>query len=230
VSGSTRRAWTDVEIESLRRWYADERTDLISQALGRPVSSVHRKANAMGLRKSRELIIEMARERTTRPGHGSHAVRFQPGLTPWNKGSPGTTGRHPNTAAHHYTAGNISGRAAQLLLPIGTLRVNSDGVLERKVTELPGGPHLRWHPVHRLVWEAANGPVPQGHLVVFRPGRKTTELEKITMDALELVTRAENMRRNSVHSKYPPELARLAQLRGVLSRAINKRTKDAETT
>ena len=83
--------------------------------------------------------------------------------------------------------------------------------------------------MHRLVWEAACGAVPDGHIVVFRPGRKTTDPDKITLDALELLTRAENMRRNSVHSKYPPEVARLVQLRGALTRQINRKAKEAKT-
>lgn len=51
-------------------------------------------------------------------------------------------------------------------LPIGSVRVVPGGsahttwILEKKVNDLPGPNHVRWHPVHRLVWEAANGPVP----------------------------------------------------------------------
>ena len=82
--------------------------------------------------------------------------------------------------------------------------------------------------MHRLVWMAANGPLPAGHIVVFKPGRRTTELEAITLDAVELISRAENMRRNSVH-QLPPELARLVQLRGVLIKTINRKAKEAET-
>ncbi len=84
--------------------------------------------------------------------------------------------------------------------------------------------------MHRLVWIAANGPVPEGHIVVFKPGRRTTELKEITPDAVELITRVENMRRNTVHAKYPRELARLVQLRGVLSRQINRKAKEAKTS
>ena len=112
--------------------------------------------------------------------------------------------------------------AAKLVQPIGTLRINYDGYLDRKVSDLPGPPHRRWHPVHRLVWEAAHGPVPKGHVVVFLPGKFSNIEHEITLDRVELITRRELMRRNSVHTVQPPELARITQLRGALARQINR--------
>jgi hypothetical protein len=47
----------------------------------------------------------------------------------------------------------------------------------------------------------------------------------ITLGRLELISRAENMRRNSYHTRYPKEVAQLIQLRGALNRQINKRLK-----
>lgn len=82
---------------------------------------------------------------------------------------------------------------------------------------------MRWKPVHRLVWERANGPIPAGHAVVFRPGRKTADPELITLDAIELVTRAELMKRNTIH-RYGPEIASIQKLRG----SIRRRIKQAE--
>ena len=157
-------------------------------------------------------------------------TRIQPGATPWNKGKPGSTGTHAACRATQFHKGRPASEARNYL-PIGSLRVCADGYLERKTTDDPAIARARrWIAVPRIVWEAANGSVPAGPLVVFRAGRRTTDIEKITLDALELVTRAENMRRNSVHSKYPPEVARLVQLRGALTRQINRKTKEVETT
>jgi hypothetical protein len=156
-------------------------------------------------------------------------TRIQPGATPWNKGRPGSTGTQPGCRATQFKKGRPA-QDARNYVPIGSLRICADGYLERKLTDDPGVvPARRWVAVHRTVWEAAHGAIPAGHIVVFRLGRKTTDLDKITLDALELLTRAENMRRNSVHSKYPPEVARLVQLRGALTRQINRKAKEAET-
>lgn len=122
--------------------------------------------------------------------------------------------------ATQFKAGVRSGKAAQHWVPIGSLRVNSDGYLDRKVREDHGS--RNWVCVHRLVWEEANGPTPAGHAVVFKPGRRTTSIDQITLDALELVTRAELMRRNTIH-RYPRELKQAIRLVGKLRRTIEDR-------
>jgi hypothetical protein len=222
------RPWTAVELECLRRWYATERSETIAQALGRNVGTVYQKAQKLGLRKDIETIAQMARERTTDPSHGSHRTRLQPGQTPWNKGQPGSTGMHANSRAYHFKPGRPV-HEAHNYQPIGSLRINADGYLDRKVSDDKTlAPARRWVALHRLVWEAAHGPVPADHIVVFRPGRRTTDPDAVTLDAVELVSRAENMRRNSVHSRYPPELARVVQLRGALNRQINRKAREAQ--
>ena len=59
------------------------------------------------------------------------------------------------------------------------------------------------------------------------PGRKTTDPALITLDALELVTRAELMARNTVQN-LPKPLAQLVQLRGALKRQITRRARATE--
>lgn len=120
----------------------------------------------------------------------------------------------------------MSGAAQHNYVPIGTERIK-DGVLARKVTDDPSMyPARRWVPVHRMVWEAKHGPVPAGHVVRFLPGMKTLVASEITENKLELVTLAENMRRNTLH-RYPKDVVQLIQLRGALNRKINRRSKQA---
>jgi hypothetical protein len=78
--------------------------------------------------------------------------------------------------------------------------------------------------VHELVWVRANGPVPPKHIVVFKPGMRSAVLEEITVDRVECISLAENMKRNTRHN-LPPELNEVVQLRSVLTRQINKRMK-----
>lgn len=217
-----RHLWTAQEQALLCAFYHDTPTRGIAVALGMTEAQVYTQAFRLGLQKSRALIAEQARDHTSMPAHHSHRSRFGKGNVPWNKGTHWTSGGR--SAETRFKAGTLNGRAAQLALPVGTLRIVGNN-LERKVGTTSGSPHLRWHPVHRLVWIAAHGPVPAGHLVVFRPGMHTHAEAEITVDRLELVTYAENMRRNSVHTVLPPELARVAQLRGALTRQINRRSR-----
>ncbi len=103
--------------------------------------------------------------------------------------------------------------------PVGTYRINADGYLDRKIKD-EGRPQDRWERVHRLVWIEHRGPIPEGHIVVFKPGRRTTDLEAITVDALECITRRELAARNTIQ-RYPPELQSAMRLAGKLRRRIH---------
>ena len=116
----------------------------------------------------------------------------------------------------------MSGAAQHNYVPIGSLRVTKYGSLERKVTDDPSlYPARRWRPVAHLVWEAEHGPIPSGHVVRFKPGMHTIEEAEITLDRLECITLAENMRRNTLH-RYPTEIVDAIRARAVLNRRINR--------
>lgn len=216
-----RRCWTPEEVVHLRLWFADHRTIDVARALGRPYTSVAQKAAALGLAKSKGYLNGSCSGRLD--GVRGMGTRFQPGMQPWNKGQSYQAGGR--SAETRFKPGRAP-QEARNYVPIGTLRINRDGYLERKVTDDQTlAPVRRWTAVHRLVWIDAHGPIPDGHAVCFKSGRRTTELEEITPDALELVTRAELMRRNTFH-RYGKDVARLVQLRGAITRQINKRAKD----
>lgn len=225
---SKRQLWMAADLALLRSSFAHSRTDELAKLLGCCYGRVARKAAALGLRKSAEYLASPDAHRLD--GIKGQGTRIQPGNVPWNKGIPGSTGTQLGCRATQFKPGRPAAEARNYK-PIGSLRISKDGYLERKVTDDPTlMPVRRWEGVHRLVWEATHGPVPAGHIVVFHAGQNNTDPDSITADRLELVSRAENMRRNSVHSKYPPELVRLVQLRGALSRQINRRAKEAEQT
>lgn len=218
-------AWTDAECAMLRRLYPDHTGAAVAEAIGRPIKGVYLKARALGLRKSDAFLASEASGRIRRGQTDPRckAGQFRAGQDPWNKGlhyMPGGGNAHtrfqpgrPPEYSHNYK-------------PIGALRISHDGYLQRKTTDDRRlAPMRRWECVHRLVWQAAHGPIPAGYIVVFRAGRKTTDLARITPDALEIVTRAELISRNSVHN-LPKPLAQLVQLRGALVRQINRRSKN----
>lgn len=218
-----RRRFTEFEVAYLRANFPTTQTQAIAAELGRDEGSVNRKAYALGLHKSAEYLASPAACRLRRGDNVGAAFRFKKGLVPANKGTrrPGyAPGRMAST---QFRKGERRGASARNWLPIGSVRVNADGYLDRKVRD-DGPPQNRWRAVHRLVWEEANGAIPPDCAIVFKGPRTTVEAE-ITVDRLELVTRAELGRRNCIHNNYPKELVRLVQLRGALVRQINKRTK-----
>ena len=220
-----RRYWTPVELRKLRRTFPTTKTADLAREFGRHPSCVSHKAYSLGLSKAAEYLADTARSGRT-DGKRGLTTRFKPGQTPWNKGRKGwkAGGRSVDT---QFKPGRLP-QWAPNYAPIGTYRINHEGYLEQKTTDDRRlAPTRRWVGVHRLVWEAAHGPVPPGHAVVFKPGRRSAEVAQITVDGLELVTRAELMRRNS-HHNLPPEVSQLIQLRGALNRKIRNRTKAHE--
>lgn len=211
--------------ETIRRNYPMWPAFLIGALIDRSASSVFQRAVRLGVKKHpghwRNPMAHLWNA-TSHPN--SIAARFKPGQVPANKGvrRPGyAPGRMAET---QFKKGQMYGAARHNYVPVGTLRICADGYLERKVTDDHPVPARRWVAVHRMVWEAAHGPIPKGHIVRFRAGMKTTNLEQITVDKLEMVTHAENMRRNTVHN-YPKPIVRMIQLRGALNRQINRRRK-----
>lgn len=212
------KSWSDIEVAVLRRFYADTPSSAIAAALRRPVHQVYGKAQKLGLKKSDDYLAGPHSGRTD--GTIGVSGRFQPGLTPWNKGKPGSTGNHPNTRRTQFKKGEMRGAAQRNYVPIGSMRISKDGYLEVKTNDDHPVPARRWVAAHRLAWEAVHGPVPQGHIVVFLPGMRTAKPEEITADKLECISKAENMRRNTLH-RYPKEIADAIRARAVLNRRIN---------
>ncbi|MEY5099046.1 MAG: hypothetical protein RJA36_1765 [Pseudomonadota bacterium] len=225
-----RHDWTPAEDAVLLEHYANTRTQILADRLGLRYVQVARRAHKLCLKKSEAFLAgpQGGRLQAGQVDDAHHHIgRFKRGHQTWNKGVSYQPGG--NVASSQFKAGNVSGRAAELVQPVGAFRVNSSGYLDLKISNQPGPQNLRWRGYHRVVWERAHGPVPAGMVVAFKPGRRTTDPELVTLDALELVAQAEMMRRNSYHTNLPPEWAKLVQLRGALTRQINTKAKAAAT-
>jgi hypothetical protein len=225
----THRFWTEVEVELLVRNYADSRTDDIATALDRPVHQVYAKAKRLGLAKSQAYLDSPAACRLRRGEHVGKAFQFSKGHVPANKGlhRPGYSIGRGRMRETQFKPGTRAGVAGSNWKPVGAYRTDSDGMLLVKVSDVVAATWtVNWRYVHKLVCEQANGPIPDGYVLRFRDGMKTADPELLTVDRLELLTHAENLARN----RLPPELQKLAQLRGVLTRVINRKAKEAETT
>lgn len=209
-----RKPWTSHDESRLFLLYPNTPMPELTKLFERPYWSIYNKAYAMGLRRSDEYLAGEHACRLRREDNPGTGTRFQKGQTSWNKGISYTAGGR--SAETRFKAGTLSGKAAMLLQPIGTERVTKDGIRQRKVCD-DGPPQRRWKSVHMILWEEANGAVPTGHIVVFRD--KNTA--NINIGNLELISRAENMLRNTIH-RYPPELKETIRQLGKLKRAISE--------
>lgn len=221
-----KRTWSAQELDTLRNLYPHQRTADIAQVLGIDLQLVYRRASLLGLSKSGAFSASDKSGRILKGGTLGQKTQFAPGQKPWNTGIHYTAGGR--SAETRFKKGQMSGAAQHNYVPIGTLRISKDGYLERKVTDNPAlVPARRWTAVHRLVWIDANGPIPDGHIITFRPKCKTNVLECISADKLECISRAENARRNNIWRK-DAEMVSLYRLKGSITRQVNRIQKESQ--
>ena len=112
-------------------------------------------------------------------------LKFAKGHKTWNKGISPKEYCSKEALANMAKTQFKPGNRPHKWRPVGSERVNCDGYIEVKV----GEPKV-WKLKHRLVWEQAHGPVPDGMIIMFRDGnRQNTDL-----DNLVLVSRSINAR------------------------------------
>lgn len=216
LAKKTRAEWKRNEDEILRADYADQPAASIAEQLGRPLSQVYARAHRLGLAKSEQFLASPMSGRVD--GHNRATTgRFKKGQPPPNAGIKGwqAGGRAAETQFK-------AGAKPVNYVPIGTERCTSDGYLRRKTTET-GLQRRDWKFVHLLLWEEHNGPVPEGHMVVFRD----RDRRNITIENLEIVTRAEHMARHTIQN-YPSELKDVMRLKGRLTRIINEASREEQ--
>lgn len=96
----------------------------------------------------------------------------------------------------------------------GHIRLSKDGYQEIRIRM------GKYRLLHLVNWEKINGRLPRGHCLWCLDGNKLNT----DPSNWELITRAENMRRNTVH-RYPEEIREVIRMKAVLTRKINRHEK-----
>lgn len=107
---------------------------------------------------------------------------FEKGHVPVNKGTKGMFNVGGNSTSFK------KGDKIWNEMPIGTEVFRSDGYLWTKLQDDPP----KWQQSHILLWEKANGPIPEGMIVTFLDGDR----RNVSLDNLTLITRQEHVRLN----------------------------------
>lgn len=138
------------------------------------------------------------------------AARFKDGSIPKNKGEKMSPELYERCQHTFFKKGNTPHNVKY----DGHERIDKEGYVYIRVSK--GNYQLK----HRVVWEAANGKIPEDMLVAFKDGnRANTALEN-----LELITKIENALRHSQHNIHP-ELIPTFVLINQLKNKIKKREK-----
>lgn len=136
--------------------------------------------------------------------------QWEKGHTPWNKGLKGYMG--PNETSFK------KGEIPPNYLPVGSERVTADGYIEIKIED----PNV-WKGKHILIWEKHNGPVPEGHCIIFGDGDR----QNLDIGNLICVSRGQLLKLNQ-HGliKNDADLTRTGVMIVDLQSKINERKKE----
>lgn len=223
VEPMVRKPWTAKERAMVRRLYPDMKTSKLAAQLGRTESQVYQEAAREGMKKSEAYLASPEACRLRRGDNVGASYRFKKGLVPANKGLRRPGWAPGRMAATQFKKGERRGAAQENWKPIGTIRADHEGYLRIKVREWRPGERFGfgntdiWPLLQRHTWEQHKGPIPPGHTVVFKDGNRS----HCDIENLELISRAELMRRNTIHN-YPPELKNTIMLLGALKRKVRE--------
>lgn len=205
-----RHPYTEEELDAIRVLYPTVDAIKLAALLCRSPSSIYYTARLIGVKKDPEVVYKQNKNRVLQVGE---RTRFCPGHVPANKGKK----QPPHVVEKMRRTMFKAGARPHNYKPVGSERIIL-GYTEVKISD----PN-KWKQKHRIVWEQYNGPVPQGYIIRFRDGNRSN----IELDNLELVSRENNMRDNSLQN-FPESLRRLIQVKGALNRQINKIEKNEE--
>jgi transcriptional regulator with XRE-family HTH domain len=175
---------TKADDKFLKKHYLKMGIKTMAKAIGRSDCLVRGRLRQLGLIQPPEVIEKIKQE-----------SRIKPGTVSWNKGKEQASYMSAEaierTKATRFKKGNVPGNAKE-----------NDGAitLRQDHPERGGSPYYyirislgKWKPLHQHKWEEKNGPVPKGMCLWFID-QNTLNTDP---DNLELITRAENMKRNS---------------------------------
>jgi len=123
------------------------------------------------------LQITLRQMKTWKKNHNqSSGLKGSEGKAPLNKGTKGLYNVGGNRTSFK------PGQRSANYKPVGSERVDRDGYTLVKVSDV-GRWDERWRHKHRVLWETEQGPIPDGHVLIFADQDK----QNIVLDNLILV-------------------------------------------
>lgn len=213
-----RRHFTKDEDYVLHKLYKDTPSALIAFILDRSIHSIYHRADFLKLYKDPDYLHEINQNLGRKlSDHGRQFV-FKKGHSPMNKGLKQKQYMSAEAIERTKATRFHKGRTNHNLLNEGDITIH-----KRKNRNTPPYKWIKtdgkMRMLHVVNWEREYGPVPEGLILAFR----TPDTMNCEVSNLKLITREENMSRNSIH-RYPEEIKQTIRL---LSR-INKKVKQHE--
>jgi hypothetical protein len=201
-----RTFWTKQEIKFITDNYSDMNTADIATILNRPLSGVYGKAYTMGLKKSKDYMTKLLAIESVKLKELGKTYQFKIGNVPYNYGQKMSTILYEKCQKTMFKKGQKPHNRRKE----GEESKSTDGYTYVKIADND------WRLKHRVIWEKINGPIPDDHIIVF----KDNNLTNFDINNLQLITKADNMLRNTIH-QYPQPIQEIIKLNNKLKKQIN---------
>ena len=203
------RKFTQEEDDFLRNNYLTIPAVRISKMLKRSKVAAAQRMKLLGIVVPPEIIEKFKKQ-----------SQFKTGQTPLNKGK--------KMPAHIYEkCKNTMFKKGQL--PHNTASAN--GEIRIRTHRRSGIRYkymrvsiAKWELYHRIIWQEANGPIPEEMLIVFKDG----DTMNCSIENLEMITMQENMKRNTIQ-RFPQELKEVIFLQNKINRKVHEHNNSRRT-
>lgn len=208
---------SDVVKAQIIEMYPVTATSVLAELIGHSVVTIHHFTRKSGIKKDPEFLSQQLKAGAKRLQELGKAYRFPKGIQPFNKGTKGLTGNHPNTRRTQFKKGM---KPHNHRPGIGHERITVDGYIEIKTRD---GSGENYEHKQRVVWREAHGTIPVGAVICFRDGNR----QNCDLSNLEMISRKQLRDRN--HWKhYPPEVIEQIRMMTNFNRKLNKLIKGEE--
>ena len=182
--------WNEEQKAIIIELYADTLTSDIAAKVSHSLTSTYRMAYDLGLKKSDDFKNSIKSGRILKLSTTGASKRFTKGHESWNKGKKIEEYATEKHIQKFRGTQFPKGHKPANYRPIGSTRIDKDGYLQIKVSD----GFRPWRHLHRVNYEAKNGPVPKDMNVMFRDGNR------LNCDPSNLIlrTKAECMMLNTI--------------------------------
>jgi hypothetical protein len=197
------KPFTKAEDAFLRENYRYMPAKAMSRVLGRSESGARQRMKILGIVVPAEIVQQFKK-----------ASQIQPGNIPFNKGRRAAEYLSPETlaamSATMFKKGQLPHNTAAGNGEITTRRDKTGRLYKYIRIDLS-----HWDLLQRHVWQQHHGPIPKGHVIVFKNG----DTLNCDIDNLEMISMKENLERNTI-ARFSPELRSAMHLLRKLNKTI----------
>lgn len=205
------RRWTSEEVEVLRDLYPTMTAAALGVVFERADTAVFKKAQELGLKKRAPLARERAAPCAWRQIQDDFLIASIGSMS--YRDIADHLGYSYQSVVRRAFSLKLSGMNKRKSKPIGYERVYR-GKKERKIAST-GIRKMDWKRVDVIEWEAKNGPIPNGMLLVKQYGKSRH------MENLQLISPAD-MPLTAVRHNLPPNLRKLLDLKSQIGFALSR--------